>query len=180
MEGTISEIRLFAGNFSPKYWATCSGQIMNISTNQALFSLLGTTYGGNGITTFALPDYRGRIPVGTGVAQGITQFPLGSLTGTNTVTASSLNLPLHTHVAPQASFALKSFADTGGTGSPTNANLASLTGLYSAKTADSALKPVTPVITVAQTGNNQPITIQQPYLGMNYVICLQGIFPSRN
>jgi len=179
MEGTISEIRLFAGNFAPKYWATCSGQIMNISTNQALFSLLGTTYGGNGVNTFALPDYRGRIPAGTGVAQGINQFPLGSLIGTNTVTATSLNLPSHTHGA-QASFALKSYSDGGGTGSPTNANLAALTGLYTNKAADSALRPTIPVITVAQNGNNQPITIQQPYLGLNYVICLQGIFPSRN
>jgi microcystin-dependent protein len=179
MEGIISEIRLFAGNFAPKFWAICAGQTLNINTNQALFSLLGTTYGGNGIQTFQLPDFRGRIAAGTGPAQGITQFPLGAKIGTNTVTATLSNLPLHTHAA-QGSLTLKAFADTGDTGSASDASLASLPNLYSTATPDSALKPVTAVITIGQTGNNQPMSIQQPYLGLNYIICLQGLFPSRN
>lgn len=179
MEGTISEIRLYAPNFAPKYWAFCAGQLLNINTNQALFSLLGTTYGGNGTTNFALPDFRGRTAAGTGVAQGIAQFMLGQQSGTNTVTPLLGNLPSHNHAAT-GTFALKAYADTGDTAAPQNAYLASVPNLYSNVNADGALKPITPTVTVAASGSNQPISIQQPYLGINYIICLQGIFPSRN
>ncbi|MFB9075862.1 phage tail protein [Flavobacterium procerum] len=180
MEGTISEIRLFAANFAPRFWAYCAGQLLSINSNQALFSLLGTTYGGNGVTNFALPDFRGRSAVGTGTPPGgITQFPLGVVTGTETVTATVQNLPQHTHLAT-GSFTMKAYADTGDTAAPQNANLASIENLYSDKTPDSALKPVTPTVSVATAGGNQPISIQQPYLGISYIICLQGIFPSRN
>ncbi|GAA3784184.1 phage tail protein [Flavobacterium ginsengiterrae] len=179
MEGTMSEIRLFAANFAPKTWALCYGQILAISTNQALFSLLGTTYGGNGTTNFALPDFRGRIPAGTGVASGITQFPVGAVLGSNTTTALISNIPAHTHVA-NGTFSLKVVADVGNTGAPANTNLASLDGLYSNAAADGALKPIMPAITVAPAGNTQPMSIQQPSLGMNYIICIQGIYPSRN
>ena len=180
MDGTMSEIRLFAANFAPRAWALCSGQILAISTNQALFSLLGTTYGGNGTTTFSLPDFRGKIPAGTGTTQGgITQLPLGAQLGSNTVTATIANLPQHTHNGT-GKFAMKVVADVGNTGAPANTNLASLNGLYSSQPADGAMKPITPVITINPTGGNLPMSIQQPYLGLNYIICLQGIFPSRN
>lgn len=179
MDGVVSEIRLFAAPFAPRAWAYCAGQILSINTNVALFTLLGTTYGGDGIRTFALPDYRGRIPAGTGPAQGISQFPLGSLVGTNTVTATILNLPVHTHAAT-GSIALSAYADVGNTGSAENANLATLTNLYSTATPDTTLKPIPVTVAVAQTGNNLPMSIQQPFLGMNYIICLQGLFPSRN
>lgn len=179
MEGTISEIRLYAPNFAPKYWAYCAGQLLSINTNQALFSLLGTTYGGNGTTNFALPDFRGRTAVGTGTPQGIAQFVLGQVSGTNTVTALLGNLPAHTHAAT-GTFALKAYADTGDTAAPQNAYLASVSNLYTSQNADGALKPITPTVTVGTTGSSQPISIQQPYLGINYIICLQGIFPSRN
>ncbi|MBS7255793.1 phage tail protein [Flavobacterium branchiicola] len=179
MDGTMSEIRLFAPNFAPKSWAICAGQLLSISTNQALFSLLGTTYGGNGVQTFALPDFRGRIPAGAGVAAGIMQFVPGMVLGTNSVTATSQNLPNHTHAA-QGTFAPKAYADTGDTGAPADANLASLPSLYSTEAANTTLKATAPAITVALTGNNLPIPIQQPYLGMNYIICLQGVYPSRN
>jgi len=179
MDGTMSEIRLFAANFAPRNWALCSGQLLAISTNQALFSLLGTTYGGNGVQTFALPDFRGRIPAGTGATQGITQLPLGVQLGSNTVTATIVNLPAHTHTGT-GKFAMKVVADVGNTGAPANTNLASLTGLYSSEAADGAMKPITPSITINPTGNNLPMSIQQPYLGMNYIICMQGVYPSRN
>ncbi|KAF2514951.1 phage tail protein [Flavobacterium foetidum] len=179
MEGTMSEIRLYAANFAPKYWAYCSGQLLNINTNQALFSLLGTTYGGNGITNFALPDFRGRAPVGTGTPSGASQFVLGQLSGTESTTALLSNLPLHTHTAA-GTLTLKAYADTGDTAAPQNAYLASINNLYSDKTPDSALKPITPSVTVAVTGNSQPISIMQPYLGLSYIICMQGIYPSRN
>ncbi|MFH6959842.1 phage tail protein [Flavobacterium aquidurense] len=180
MEGTMSEIRLFAANFAPKNWALCSGQLLAISTNQALFSLLGTTYGGNGVQTFALPDFRGRIPAGTGATQGgITQLPIGAILGTNTVTATIANLPTHTHTGT-GKFAMKVVADGGNTGAPADTNLASLTGLYSSEAADGAMKPITPSITINLAGNNNAISIQQPYLGLNYIICTQGFYPSRN
>jgi len=179
MDGTISEIRLFAPDFAPKNWAYCAGQILSINTNQALFSLLGTTYGGNGIQTFALPDFRGRVPMGTGQASGVNTFVLGQISGSNSVTALSVNLPSHTHVAT-GSYAVGAFSDEGNNGSPTGNNLAALGGLYSNKTADTNLRAITPTVTIAPTGNNLPIPVQQPYLGLNYIICLYGIFPSRN
>jgi microcystin-dependent protein len=179
MEGYVSEIRLFAPNFAPRSWAFCYGQILSISTNQALFSLLGTNYGGNGIQTFALPDFRGRAPMGTGQATSISSFVLGQVSGTNSVTASVLNLPGHTHPG-KGSLAIAAYSDAGDKGSPTDNSLASLANLYSNKVSDTTMRPMTPVITIGTTGNNLPIPIQQPYLGLNYIICLQGIFPSRN
>lgn len=179
MDGTISEIRLYAANFAPRNWAICMGQTLNISTNQALFSLLGTTYGGNGVQTFQLPDFRGRTAAGTGATSGITQFPLGAVMGSNTVTATIANLPAHNHAAT-GSFALKTYSDGGDSGSPTNNNLASLANLYTSKPADVTLRPITTTITINPAGNSQAIGIQQPYLGLNYIICLQGIYPSRN
>lgn len=179
MQGYISEIRLFAADFAPKYWAFCSGQLLAVSTNQALFSLLGTTYGGNGIQTFALPDFRGRAPMGTGQAPSVPSYPLGLVSGSPTITALLANLPGHTHVG-SGSYAMGALSDGGDVGIPTGNNLASLTDLYSAQTANTALRPATSTITIGITGSNAPIPVQQPYLGMNYVICLYGQFPSRN
>ena len=178
MEGTMSEIRLFAPNFAPKSWAFCAGQLLAISTNQALFSLLGTTYGGNGIQTFALPDLRGRVPMGTGTGT-VNQYQLGQLSGSNTATVTMVNLPSHTH-AGAGSYTISAYSDEGDNGSPSGNSLAALSGLYSTKTPDAFLRPVTATLTIGTTGGNQPIPVQQPYLGMNYIICLMGIFPSRN
>lgn len=175
----MSEIRLFAADFAPKNWAYCAGQLLAISTNQALFSLLGTTYGGNGIQTFALPDFRGRAPMGTGQSPSVPSYVLGQRSGSPTVTALLTNLPSHNH-AGTGSYAMGALSDGGNVGTPTGNNLASLTGLYSAATPDTTLRPITPAITIGITGNNLPIPVQQPYLGMNYVICLYGQFPSRN
>src|SRR3569833_2269062 len=97
MEGTMSEIRLFAGNYAPRTWAFCQGQTLAISTNQALFALLGTTYGGNGIQTFMLPDLRGKTVIGTGQGNGLSQYVLGETLGTNDVTLTSQTMAAHTH-----------------------------------------------------------------------------------
>jgi microcystin-dependent protein len=97
MEGYIAEIRLFAGNFAPRNWAFCQGQIMSISQNTALFSLLGTTYGGNGQTTFALPDFRGRVAVGTGQGPGLPNMTLGEMSGEPTHTLIVTEIPMHNH-----------------------------------------------------------------------------------
>jgi microcystin-dependent protein len=178
MDGTMSEIRLFAPDFEPKNWAFCAGQILGISTNQALFALLGTTYGGNGIQTFALPDLRGRVPVGTGQGS-VTPYELGQVSGNNTVTATKLNLPAHNHTG-LGSYAEGAYSDQGDVGSPTGNCLAALPGLYTNNNTNGTLRPVIPAISIGLAGNNQPIPVQQPYLGLNYIICLRGIFPTRN
>lgn len=173
MEGTLATIMLFAADFAPKYWAFCNGATLAINTNTALFSLLGTTYGGNGTTTFNLPDFRGRTAVGQGQSSG-SNYNLGQQGGSPTVTLTTGNLALHNHPAS-----------------------ALLTGTSAAPNTDEAAGSVLSGINIYASGNNaqyggltptptgvtgasNPVNIQQPYLGMNYVICLQGVYPSRN
>ena len=98
MDGTIGEIRMFAATFSPRFWAYCNGQLLAINQNQALFSILGTTYGGNGTTNFALPNMQSRVAVGTGTGPGLSTYQLGQLTGVENTTITAANIPLHTHV----------------------------------------------------------------------------------
>lgn len=179
MDGYIAEIRMFAPNFAPKNWAYCAGQLLAINTNQALFSLLGTTYGGNGVNTFALPDFRGRAPMGTGTSSSVPSYTLGQKQGSNSTTLISTNLPAHTHTGANT-YTMDAYSDEGNKGSPTGNNIAALPGLFSKKTPDTALRPFSPTITINPTGGNQLIPVQQPYLAINYIICLYGIFPSRN
>ena len=184
MEGTIGEIRMFAGNFAPRSWAFCQNQILSIAQNTALFSILGTTYGGNGQTTFALPDFRGRVAIGTGQGPGLSNMTLGQLGGTESTTLTVNNMPAHNHTAslkgstvkattqgPAAGVALGRAQTSGGTGNPL---------IYAP--AGSAPAVVLDAASVATgiTGGSQPFSIMQPYLGMNYIICLFGIFPSRD
>jgi microcystin-dependent protein len=181
MEGYIGEIRMFAGNFNPRNWAFCQGQLLAISTNTALFSILGTTYGGNGATTFALPDFRGRIGRGVGQGPGLSNISLGEQSGQVSRTLITSEMPAHTHtmsVAPAATHG-------GWSDSPGNSN--SPVGRYHAivpgtnaysTTADTQLAPYN--ISMGNTGGSQPFTTQPPYLALNFIICLQGIFPSRN
>lgn len=180
MDGTMSEIRMFAGNFAPKSWAFCQGQLLAINTNQALFALLGTMYGGNGVSTFALPNFAGRTAMGTGSGAGIDSWTLGEVAGTPTVTLLTANLPMHNHGSGTETASISAYSDTGNLGSPTNARLASVTGLYSNKPANTALRSITTAFNLSVAGGSQPISIQQPFLGMNYIICLSGIFPSRS
>lgn len=181
MEGYIGEIRLFAGNFSPKNWAYCNGGLMAISSNTALFSILGTTYGGDGRTTFALPDLIGRTAIGAGQGNGLSYYPLGARTGFNTTTLININLPVHTHSAT-GTVAAPAFSDEGNSGSPTNATLAAKPGMYSNETPDTTLKPYTNPsgFMTGIAGSSIPMNITQPLLGSNYIICMYGIFPSRN
>jgi microcystin-dependent protein len=181
MEGTIAEIRMFAGNFAPKNWAFCNNQILSIASNTALFSLLGTTYGGNGQTTFALPDLRGRVPVGTGQGPGLPVYQLGQLGGTPTVTLTTANMPSHNHpltgaVTPQVN------NDTAGlTDDATNKRLGASGNLFTATASDLVnMAPAASTLAVGLNGSNQPFSIMPPYEGMNYIICMFGIFPSRN
>jgi microcystin-dependent protein len=181
MEGTIGEIRMFAGNFAPRNWAFCANQILAIAQNTALFSILGTTYGGNGQTTFALPDFRGRVALGTGQGPGLANVSLGELAGSPTVTLTTSTMPAHNHtltgqVNLQVNNDNASLSDDA-----TNKRFAATGQLFTAATGDLVpMAAAQSTLAVGVNGGSQPFSILPPYLGMNYIICLFGIFPSRN
>lgn len=183
MEGTIGEIRMFAGNFAPRTWAFCQSQILSIAQNTALFSILGTTYGGNGQTTFGLPDLRGRVAVGNGQGPGLSNYSLGQLGGSETFTVLNANFPAHTH--PFAgSITMPGNAADGNTDTPQGSYPAGQAGtnMYSTVNNGSALGNMQMALTAASTGAVSPAPVNniQPVLGMNYIICMFGIFPARN
>jgi len=165
-EPFIGEIRAFGFNFAPRGWATCSGQLLSIAQNTALFSLLGTTYGGNGQTTFALPDLRGRVAINQGQGPGLANKTIGEQAGQESHTLTANEMPAHAHAQPASN------ADQS-TNRPGNA-VPTKGGVYAAAGDGTLLDPTT------QAGGNQPHSIMQPYLVLNYCIALQGIFPSRN
>jgi microcystin-dependent protein len=158
----LGELRLMSFNFPPQGWAMCNGQFLPINQNQALFSLLGTMYGGNGQTTFALPDLRGRVP--THVGAGFTQ---GQAAGDETHTLSSQEMPAHTHSVNASSSA----GDA--------ANPGALAQFSEGYAGPSSLTPLQPS-TIMNVGGSQPHENRQPYLVLNWCIALIGIFPSRN
>lgn len=172
-EPFIGEIRIFGGGFAPRGWALCNGQLLPINANTALFSILGTTYGGNGRTTFALPDLRGRAPLQAGQAPGLSNYALGETVGDVSVTLTSNEMPDHTHVPAGSSSA--------GTDVKPGNGLWAIPGAgrgvdaYTNGTGDVKMSPsVLSVIGGGQPHNNMP-----PYLVVNYIIALEGIFPSR-
>jgi len=178
MEGYLAQIIMFAGNFAPRGWAFCQGQILSIAQNTALFSLLGTTFGGNGQTTFALPDLRGRVPVGTGQGPGLASVTLGEVAGEPTHTLISTEMPAHNHLVGVNATGQANSANPNGNvlGIGKVPSSSETLNMYSSSGASTNLAPA--AITIA--GGSQPHNNMQPYLGMNYVICLEGIFPSRN
>ncbi|CAN5829502.1 tail fiber protein [soil metagenome] len=180
MEGVIGTVTMFAGNFAPKAWAFCQGQIMTIASNTALFSILGTTYGGNGTTTFGLPDTRSRSVVSAGQGPGLSPYSLGEMTGVPTETLTLANMAVHVH--PVAINAAPPSATTGSSTSPATAAYAPDPNGNPFYTYDNSasMAPYNLALTMTPSGGNQPFNIQHPYLGMNYIICLQGIFPARN
>jgi len=165
----IGEIRLFGFNFAPVGWAMCQGQLLSISQNTALFSLLGTTYGGNGTTNFALPDLRGRVPLSMGQGTGLANYVLGQSAGAETTSLSAAQLPTHTHTLQGSAAPASSDQPGGGVLGRTSQSI------YSAPPASVALDPSS----VTSTGGSQPVDLHQPYLALNFCIALQGIFPSR-
>jgi microcystin-dependent protein len=181
MEGTIAVVTCFGAEWAPKNWASCNGQLLPISQNQALFSLLGTTYGGNGVTTFGLPDLRGRRPVSPGQGIGLSNYVLGEMTGTETVTLSIPNLPMHTH-NNELTLVLDADSNPGGVTRPVNTYPAMADNSYAASptAAPNQMVPPTYAVAIGTTGSSQPVPVLMPYLVVNYIICLYGIFPSRN
>ena len=170
-EPYLAEIRIFSFEFAPKGWAFCAGQILPINQNPALFSLLGTTYGGNGTTNFALPDLQSRVPMHQGNVQG-NFFVEGQIGGEEAHTLSVNEIPQHSHFVNVSSV-------PGNSNSPAGNFLAQSSRfvLYSATlSTQTTLQPAT----VATAGDNQPHSNVQPYLALNFCIALQGIFPSRN
>lgn len=178
MEGTLAQISMFAGNFAPRFWAFCHGQLLPIASNTALFSLLGTTYGGNGQTTFALPDLRSRVPIGVGTGPGLSNVVLGQSFGAETRTLSTANMPAHNHTATVQVGSRSSGAtsDEAAGNVPCNAG----PDLYAAPSAANGSLAPAGTLTIQNTGSNVPFSVMQPVLGLNFVICMAGSFPSRN
>ena len=171
-EPFIGQICIYGFNFAPRGWAFCNGQILAISQNTALFSLLGTTYGGNGTTTFALPNLQSRVPLHFGQGPGLSAYSLGEVTGSENVTLNQTNLPPHNHNSTTPATG----ADANAVDPAAGAVLATGTSIYRLAAASVQMSP-TPT---SLTGSSLPVSIIQPLLAVNFCIALQGIFPSRN
>ncbi|MDO3410551.1 tail fiber protein [Saccharibacillus sp. CPCC 101409] len=174
-EAFIGEIRLFSGNFAPKGWAFCNGQQMSVNQNQALFSIIGTTYGGDGVNNFNLPNLQGTAPIGQGQGNGLTGRTMGQQVGHAAVTLNQTQIPMHTHtpVGVEATQALTTpagnfWAQATPTGRPATSK-----PLYGPPGADGMAGALSP------SGGNQPHNNMQPYLAVSYIICLSGIYPSQ-
>jgi microcystin-dependent protein len=169
----VAEIRIFPFNFAPTGWATCDGQLLPLSQNTALFSLLGTTYGGNGQSNFALPDLQGNAPMHPGQGQGLSLHDLGESGGSDTVTLLESEIPAHTHgFVAAANLSTTAVASSSvGLGRSRGANL------FQSNVAQN-LAPMA-AATIAPAGGGQPHNHMQPYLTFNFCIALQGVFPPR-
>lgn len=190
-EGFLGEVKMFAGNFAPRGWAFCDGQLLPISQNQALFSLLGTTYGGDGRTTFALPDLRGRAPIGPRNGPGLSNYREGQKGGVEYNILNILQMPAHNHNViinnnGTVSIPVNSEAGNEDESNPGAGVLANTgadnfssettTAIYSGNPI--AIQGIT--ANTLNTGANQSVENRQPFLAINYIIALQGVFPSRN
>ena len=173
-EPFVAEIRIFGFNFPPRGWATCDGQLLPISQNTALFSLLGTTYGGNGQTNFALPNLQGRAPVQFGQGPGLSDRQLGEQGGAASVTLNSAQIPAHSHVA-------RARQASGGSATPQN----TVFGASQARAHSAGYHTGGPAVAmadaaIAPAGSSVPHNNMPPHLGMIFCIALQGIFPPRS
>lgn len=165
----VGEIRMFAGNFAPEGWALCQGQLLSIAENETLFQLIGTTYGGDGETTFALPNLQSRLPIHQGTGPSGSTFPIGEMGGAETVTLTVQQIPVHNH-------SLVAATDAGSTTNPAHNLLARGGSTYIQGGADAALNAGT----VSPAGGSQPHDNRQPYLCINFIISLFGLFPTQS
>lgn len=197
-EPFLGEIIMFAGNFAPRGWALCNGQLLSVSQNSALFAILGTTYGGNGQTTFGLPNLQGRVPVHQGQSPGTSRYTLGEASGTENVTLTINELPAHNHTVALSGTGSVSVAQgvssaNGNTPTPGPTTVPAkvpggVSGIsaYSTTAPDTTLLPVSTTTTVnvngntGLTGSNLPVPIVQPFVVVNFIIATEGVFPSRN
>lgn len=169
----IGQINLFGFQFAPRFWAQCNGQLLSIAQNNALFALLGTTYGGNGTTTFALPDLRGRVPIHFGSPSPLGSVVQGQAAGAETVTLTTANLPAHNHALAATTQVATRRPPPGrmlATDTSTNAEYYAPPG---------QITPLSPN-SIGSAGGASPHENRQPFLAVNFCIALQGIFPSRN
>ncbi len=179
MEGTIGEIHMFAANFAPRNWAYCSGQLLPIAQNTALFSILGTTYGGNGVQTFALPNMQSRVAVGTGNGPGLSPYQLGQMSGTENNTITAANLPSHTHAIGGTAKMLTTTAPANALTPGGNYFANDGSPKYKNAGGGGTMKPATVAVGLGASGGT-PVNNIMPYTAISYIICLFGIFPSRN
>jgi microcystin-dependent protein len=179
-EPFLGQLMIFAGNFAPKGWQTCDGQLLSIAQNSALFALLGTTYGGNGQTTFALPDLRGRVPIHVGQGPGLSNYALGEVTGVENVTLIQTEIPAHNHQAVVTVTCADSPQSP--TDSPVGAVPAGTSGGPQVYAPSGAAQMSATMVTaqIGLAGGSQPHTNLQPLLVLTFCIAMEGIFPSRN
>lgn len=168
----LGEIRMFAGNFAPSGWAKCEGQLLPIAQNSALFSLLGTIYGGDGETTFGLPDLRGRVPLGSGTGSGLSSRAIGQKSGTETNTLSVGQMPTHNH-------SINAVVTDGNKSTPTGNFLAG-TKLLDPEYSNASATTTMNSNMVANKGSGQSVNNMQPYLSVTFIIALTGVYPSPN
>jgi microcystin-dependent protein len=168
----IGEVRFVGFNFAPRGWAKCDGQLLSINSNQALFSILGTTYGGDGRTTFGLPDMRGRTPIHPGAGSGLSNYRLGQKSGSEFTVLNTNQLPSHSHTAKGVSTSARSTNSIDSAVARTRSNLKA----YDNSTPNITLNSTT----VGNSGSSEQINNMQPYNTMYCIIALQGIFPSRS
>ncbi len=190
-EPLMTTISGWGPTWAPRQWTLCSGQLLAISQYQAVFSLIGTVYGGDGRTTFKLPDLRGRVPIGAGQSPGTSHYPQGALVGAEQVTLTQLEMPAHNHSAtPQLASTIPATAEAGTTDTPSStvspAQISQRSGetiaAYGAPDGTTTLDggTVTGSVVIGNAGGSQPFSIVQPLQAIQYIFCLEGIFPSRN
>jgi microcystin-dependent protein len=178
MDAFMGMISAFGFNFTPVNWMACNGQLVSIQSNSALFALLGTQFGGNGQTTFGIPDLRGRTLVGMGNSPGLSPVTIGEMAGSQQTTIAATNMPAHSHGLANATLSV--FGSPGDSQSPANSFLANtpMGNGYAESGGQNSAKCIAG--TTDGAGGSQPISIMNPYLGINYCICVAGIFPARN
>lgn len=183
MDPYIGQIQPFAFNFAPRNWAKCDGQLLSIASYTALFALIGTTYGGDGVSTFALPDLRGRAALHQGTGPGLSTRPIGQRSGAETTTLTVSNMPSHNHLATGT---VKSYftppAGGGTSNNPNGSNFSGSTGtnVYTTQPTNGTMAAENVQVVVGNNGGSTPFNNMEPYLVINWCIALVGIFPPRS